>query len=351
MGAIDYSKIMGIGNTQKANSATLKPTPVPTPTPVYYGPVYNGPQKPKPQNNAAPTGGVANYAPQQQQAQQQSGPSQDELINQQIDALYGQGRSLLDQQEGTVKSGYTDQESNLNSSIDNDISKYGTEQTNLLGDTDLRQNKYNKVIDTALQQAIRAYNALQQQNRAQYGFGSSAGQAIGELAQQEFFRQQGDIQGKQAEGGLQFEQERGRIKTYVTQKIDDLNQYKREALSQLKQNLQNSLNDIAARRYDLESNKTKDKMAVLQNAVSLAQGISAQDLQFRQQIASAALTKMQEVAGRAFTPQEITATLAEFGINMPQIQATAPAQGISQVYRPPTSNKDELKQTNPYAAQ
>lgn len=277
------------------------------------------------------------------------GPNPDEAINREIENLYNQGNSLLDQQQGAVNSGYADQEASLNSSVANDTKKYQTEQDQLLGDTQTRQDKANKVVETALQQAIRAYNALQQQNKAQYGFGSSAGQAIGELAQQEFFRQQGDIQGKQADLNQQFEQERGRIKTYVTQKLDDLTQYKTQALAQLKQNLQNSLNEIAARRYDLQANKTKDKMSVLQNAVAQAQSISAQDLQFRQQIAAAALAKMQEVAGRAFTPREITAALSEFGVSMPQIKSNAPAQGLAQAYKP-TNNKDEFSDLNPYQA-
>lgn len=52
----------------------------------------------------------------------------------------------------------------------------------------------NKNMESAYSQAVRAYNALQQQGNARFGRGNSAGQAVNDLANQEFYRQQGELQ-------------------------------------------------------------------------------------------------------------------------------------------------------------
>lgn len=57
-----------------------------------------------------------------------------------------------------------------------------------------QEEDLNKQLQSAYSEAVRTYNAFQQQARAKFGRGNSAGQAIGELAQGEYFRAQGNVQ-------------------------------------------------------------------------------------------------------------------------------------------------------------
>src|SRR5690606_8565433 len=191
--------------------------------------------------------------------------------------------------------------------------------------------------------------ALQQQAKARFGFGNSAGQAVGELAQQEYFRQQGNIGDRRATGALEFQKEMGRVKDYVRTKIDDLEQYRREATSQLKRNMQDRLAEIAARRGDIEANKAFDRLNVLRETQQRLQYLADQDRQFRQGLAMSALNNMQQIAGRAFTPQEIKATLSEFGANIPDLSYSTPVPQFNMAYRPGGREEDELRAVSPFS--
>lgn len=273
---------------------------------------------------------------------------QNRQLDEQVSSLYNSGFGILDEQKRQIEAGYPEEESNLVSSIENDRNKYLTEEKNLLSDTDSEEEKYNNTIRTALNQAISAFNALNQQRKARFGLGSSAGQAVGELAQQEYFKQQGNIQQKQAEGNLEFAKERGKIKQYVSTKLTDLDQYKKEALLSLKQNFQDRLNEIASRRGELEANRARDRISLLQETVNNARMIAQQDKEFRRQLGLAAVSKMQEISGRAFTPKEIKAVLAEFGAALPGVSNVGTSQGGIPSRNPNAAVEDEFGTLNPY---
>lgn len=284
----------------------------------------------------------------QQGGQQQ--PNYDQLI----EDLYNQGISVLNDQEAQVRAGNEADVQSLNNQYNQQSRSIANEQTQYNQEYDTQEKKYNDTIKTALNQAITAYNALQQQQRTRFGLGSSAGQAVGELAQQEYFRQQGNIQNKQAEGSLQFQQERDKIKQYIGEKTTKLDEWKTDALNQLRVELGNKLNEIASRKYDLAQNKTRDKMNILESVRQQALQIAEADKQFRQQLGLAAISKMQEVAGRAFTPKEISTVLSDFGIAMPNIGTSSssvtnalPAYG----YKMSGKRDDELSTLNPVATQ
>lgn len=299
---------------------TTNPTPAPTPT--------------------APSGGNG------------GGPNPQDLA-QQISDLYQPALDTLTQAEGAINQGYNTDVTNLNSSVSNLQDKTNTESAQLLGEQDTSQAAYNKTLQSAYAQAVRDYNALQQQGRARFGAGNSAGQAVGELAQQEYFRQQGNLNDKQTTGDLQFAAQRAKINTYIKQKFDDLDLYKQQALGELKKNLNSDLLSIAQRRGDIEANKTKDRINALQNAVAQTQAIQNADATFRNNIMTQSLALLQQTTGRTFTPAEIVAYMQEFqnqymnsGYN-PSAGATAapvtPVVGPT-AYNP---NNDILNQLNP----
>jgi len=284
----------------------------------------------------------------------QQGGQQQPNYDQMIEDLYNQGMGVLNDQEAQVRAGNEADIQSTNNRYNEQMQGITNEQNQYNQDYDTQEKKYNDTIKTALNQAITAYNALQQQQRARFGLGSSAGAAVGELAQQEFLRQQGNIQNKQAEGSLQFQQERDKIKQYISDKTTKLDNWKNEALSQLRVELGNKLNEIAGRKYDLAQNKTRDKMSILESIRQQALQIAEADKQFRRDLGLAAVSKMQELAGRAFTPKEISTVLSDFGISMPNIGSSSsnvtnalPAYG----YRMSGKQNDEFATLNPVATQ
>lgn len=57
-----------------------------------------------------------------------------------------------------------------------------------------QENSLNRQYASAYEQAVNDYKALAQQGRVRFGGASSAGRAIGEIAQREYFKQSGQVQ-------------------------------------------------------------------------------------------------------------------------------------------------------------
>src|SRR3990167_718371 len=240
--------------------------------------------------------------------------------SQEISEGYAPALSALDQAIAAAGQGATTQEESIGRNYASGIEKTAAESAQLTGDTTEQQTAFNKIIRSAYEEAVRAFNALNQQRVARFGGGSSAGGAVGELAQQEFFRQQGNVTEQQTTGNLQFAKEFANIGRYIGQKKTELENWKLDAVGQIKQNLTDTLVAIAQNRGQIESNKTRDKLAALQTARENVQRVSDADTAFRQNLALTSIGQAQEIAGRAFTPAEINAQLTAWGV---------PLRGIS----------------------
>ena len=230
----------------------------------------------------------------------------------QLEDIYSGQIGQLDRMAGDANTAYTGDVNSLESQYGLQQGQYQTQKDQLLAGTDTSQTRYNDTLRSAYEDAVRSYNALAQQASARFGRGSSAGGAVGELAQQEFFRQQGQLQQKQAQGSQDFETERGKINMYITDQVNQLKDYKNQAMDQLKQSLKEQLTAIEGKKVEMGSNKARDKMALLQQAVSTAQTISDGETKMQKDIALQALGQMQQLSGRTFTPQEIVAYLQDF---------------------------------------
>ena len=303
----------------------------------YGNPVYQQPQPTQDVLGASPSGPGVPGDSRQRQLEKigESGalnPSEREELeryrsgggtpdySQEISEGYAPALSALDQAIAAAGQGATTQEESIGRNYASGIEKTAAESAQLTGDTTEQQTAFNKIIRSAYEEAVRAFNALNQQRVSRFGGGSSAGQAVGELAQQEFFRQQGNVTEQQTTGNLQFAKEFANIGRYIGQKKTDLENWKLDAVGQIKQNLTDTLVAIAQNRGQIESNKTRDKLAALQTARENVQRVSDADTAFRQNLALTSIGQAQEIAGRAFTPAEINAQLAAWGI---------PLRGIS----------------------
>lgn len=262
-----------------------------------------------------------------------------------ISELYAPALAAADQAEQNVRTGATEDIDALDKRISQAEKNYMTQQDQLLADTAGEEDAFNKTLRSALSEAMKSYNALQQQGRSRFGAYSSAGQAIGELARQEFFKQQGNVQSKGVEGAADFAKERGRIKSFIGQKIDDLKLYKEEAMTEIQKNLRDQLAQISARRGDIEANKTQDKMNLLADARNQIKAIQDADRNWRMQIAAEAINREAQISGRSFSPQEIKAYIDEFAFGIPTSVAPQTTSTAGQIrYNPnATSDEDYLK--------
>lgn len=259
----------------------------------------------------------------------------------QISEAYQPALNALGEYQNAVQSGYEGDVSNVGQQYANTQQATTAQGQQLETSTNQEQDAFNKMLSSAYDDAVRAYNALKQQGINRFGGASSAGQAVGELAQQEFARQQGKTAQQGLQGTQQFATERTKIKNYISQKMNDLDTWKNTALNDLKKNLNDSLANIAMRRGDIEANKTKDKLAALQSAVQQSQQIASTDRQFRQQLALAAVNQLQTVSGRVFTPQE-------WGQYFNEVMATL-APGLPSVIGQTTVSPTAANATSAYA--
>lgn len=286
-----------------------------------------------------------------QEYQDYQNQQQQNSLMSQISELYAPALQRANEAYGRVRQGYDEDVTNLKNRVAQSLADYNTQGDELLTSTDREQSQFNKTLESALNQAVRAYNALSQRANVFYGGSTGTGQAMNELAAREYYRQQGNVQGKQAEGDLQFSDERGRIKTYIDSKVKDLDLYKQEALTSLEQNLRDQIAAIDSRKDEIEANKTRDKMGVLQSAMQRTQAIQDADRTFRQNLAMAGLNQLQEISGRVFTPQEIKAYLSEFqsDFNVDPTQV-ASSDTAAQIAQKPKTYEDEFATLNPAAA-
>lgn len=272
-----------------------------------------------------------------------AGPSQAD-----IDAAFSPLFGAFNQAESTVRGNYDTDVQGVGRRYQNYNERYDTEGKNLTTDAKDRQSDFNQTLKSALEDAVRAFNALDQQRIARFGGGSSAGQAVGELARQEFFRQQGNVQQEGVRGEREFNKEFANINQFIAQKKADLDLWKEDALSELKKNLNTQLANIQSQRGEAESAKAQARLGVIQDSINRARAIEDQDRNFRQQLAIAGVNQLQESSGRTFTPEEIQAVVQQFMGGNANIGASQATSGIDPrqlaMYNPNQTSQDEIAQ-------
>jgi len=360
-----YNVSFSGGKIQSSYQA-MRPTPAPSRQPVYQPQAYNGQTGQAAGGGGNSGGGGAKqpggwyngvqYMP-EATAQggggggggggDQGGGQQN--WDSQLESIYGGLFSSLDQMAGNANTTYNEDVGGIEREYGTEVDRYGKQKQQLVGDVDTNEQRFFSTTSTAKDDAVRAYNALAQQAQSRFGRGSSAGQAVGELAQQEFFRQQGQIGQKEAQGAEDFGKERIKVNTYVEDQLNQLKNYKTTAMDKLKQSLRDQLQSIDSKKSELQSNKQRDKMNLLQQAVQAAQAMADTERSTRKQIAMNSLSQMQQLQNKTFTPAEIVAYLNEFEnqfTNSGGIKGVATAAPKAN-YRY-TGRQDELQGVSPF---
>lgn len=262
-----------------------------------------------------------------------------------LDEAFAPLFGALSNAENTLRSGYGSDVETTEKKAANYAKQYEQEGETLTGDVTDKQTDFNATLKSALQEAVKAYNALKQQAQSRFGGASSAGEAMGELAQQEYFKQQGNVNQEGVRGEREFAKEFNSIKMFVAQKKSDLDMWKEETLGTLKKNLDSSLANIQMQRGETEANKANARISIIQDSINRARAVEDQDKSFRQQLAIAAVNQLQESSGKTFTPQEINAYVTDFmGGNTSVTEAGTTNTVATPSYNKNASEKDELSQ-------
>lgn len=233
----------------------------------------------------------------------------------------------------------TDVENEFNrgkTSIENQL----TQQDQLTAkDTGAVNDSYHSAYDDA----VRAYNALSQRSGAQFGRGNSAGQAVGEIAMQEFFRSQGQLGSALQKNIGEIQYRDAAIRTGAKNDLDELEKMRTQQMQSLASQLKGSLLQVDQQRLEVGQSKAQLKIQLLQQAINTAQAISMQETTFKQNI--------QIAVTDALLNNEATYkdTLAKYNIDTSQLPYQSIVQN-SNAYAPfvsTTQNNQTTKYINP----
>lgn len=190
-----------------------------------------------------------------------SGPSDAEL-----DAIYNPLISALDSQIGTARESAEGQKKLATQYRDDQLSNLGTKKEQELTTLEGQQDEFQGNLRSALEDAVRSYKALDQQARSRFGAGSSAGEAVGELARQEFFRNQGSLQKEEVRELGKIRQAKTAINLFFVEEEQRLNRDAQTRLTQIEDALRDTINGINTQRAGLESDRASKRLQALQQA-------------------------------------------------------------------------------------
>lgn len=227
----------------------------------------------------------------------------DELM-QQAEQAYQPAITALGQAETSARTGSQESLDKILADYNSYLSDLGNQETNLKAGQAEQERLVGQAGQSAAEEARRNFNLLKQQGMSRFGASSSTGPSVGEIAAQEFARTQGRL----GEAGIAAQQqlslEAGRLNTFVSQKKNDLLRWKTGTEDQIRQNLQATLDNINLRRGEVESAKSQARINVINQARAELEKINTQFYNTRAALALSAIQNGQQIAGRAFTPQE-----------------------------------------------
>ncbi len=178
-----------------------------------------------------------------------------------IDSIYNPIMEGFRNQENTLNTQARDQESLVNQSFDLQNQTLQQQEVDAQKEFEKKNQLASENKASAYEEAIRSYNSLKQQRMSQFGSGSG-GDALGEIANSEFFRQQGSVNKQFASildnllvAKTQTEQ------TFRLKKNEfDLN--RNQQLLQVRQAYQQALDQLSTQRFQVESQKAQARLDI-----------------------------------------------------------------------------------------
>lgn len=216
----------------------------------------------------------------------------DEINNQ-----FNNTMNFLNQQEGNVRSEYDSSVNLSNKSFDQALnqSQQGYQQN--VKALEANEIELQQQYRSALENAIRARNTLEQQRLSRFGGGSSAGGAVSELIGQETQRQMGGIEQTYINQARTIKQGMENLALTQKQYEDQLGLQKESALQELKAQLNSRLGQIQVARGEAESGKSQARLSVIQQSIDRARNIQDYFNQRAMAIREAVYEKQAELSG------------------------------------------------------
>lgn len=226
------------------------------------------------------------------------GGNPDQRLIDEINSMYSNSMNYLGQLEGNANADYNTAVGLTNQSygLARQQSQSGYQQN--LSALDMNQQELDANKRSALAEAVRAYNALAQQRISRFGGGSSAGEAVGELANQEYFRQQGGIEQVYTREAGKIRQDITNLNLFQKNTEDQLNLQQQEALNGLRSELNNTLARIQGMRVETENARSQMRLSAIQDSISRQQNIKLAFQEKAAQIREAVYTKQAELTGK-----------------------------------------------------
>ena len=214
-----------------------------------------------------------------------TGPSPEDQLRSEVDAIFSPVMNLLNSQEGTLRENYASVPGAIENQYQTAYSSLGTEKAS--GENQIAQQEkgVGGAKENALTAATRLYNELNRGGMQRFGGASSAGEAFQTLTAQEQQRRQGTIYSEYATamdkiGGYKADLE-GKYSTALAQ----LNTQKQSALGQARSDFQDALSAIQTNIATAESDRATATLNTLQDYRNKVYTINAEALSFAQQLA------------------------------------------------------------------
>lgn len=195
------------------------------------------------------------------------------------DAIYNPQFQALSSAEQQAKEGAVSLEGDVNTIKDATIKRLAGEEELANEKFALTEKKTENNKNSALDKAVRDYQALQQQGSVRFGAGSSAGRAMGEIAQREYFRNQGQVEQSYADIFGDIEQQKKATMLTFLNAREENELWAKTEISKIKRQLSDQLESIKQTRFQVEANKTAKRMEALQQAFQEAKAIQLQKQQ------------------------------------------------------------------------
>jgi len=212
-----------------------------------------------------------------------SGPSQEDIMRE-IEGLASSQLGYLGQAQSQLGS---DKESVLSDIASQFTAQKGTLETGRTqsgrqieeSSAGVEQRK-----EDAMAAAVRLFNELNIGRRQRFGGASSAGEAMGQLANVEMQRTSGDISRDYASTMEEIENQKVTIEENYNNGLLQLQTSRDQAINSSNRDFQNKLLEINRMRTEVESNKSAMRLEALQSLRNQVFQIEMQNMQFQQQL-------------------------------------------------------------------
>jgi len=280
------------------------------------------------------------------ETQQQSGPSGQDDLNNQLNAIFSPVMEALQGQENTLNQNYSTVPGEIQNQYATSAQSLEQQKQSGLTEGTTQETQAGARKTDALTASTRLFNELQRGGQQRFGGASSAGEAYQSLTAVEQQRRQGTIQGA-------FETAMQQIGTFKQNIIDkaqiafkELENQKQAALNDAQRSFRDALQQIQSMRAQAQSDKATASMNALNDLRNRVYAVNTQSLQFAQQLAANNQLSLKAVDDYTAKMQQSVGGMQVIGTNFANQATTNPqtSYGISAGQTAPTNNFQQLGQ-------